>query len=197
MIAATRRRLGAGEAGLTLIELLVASAMGVVLMGGVVTLMIGAVRSQPKLSQKNTNVQTARFVLERMTRELRAGIAVKEAKPSTVSFETYVRSSTCGAGTTRPASSPSIKCQVRYTCEAGACKRTETLPGVLTGGTAVTMVKGLGSGTNFTYCAVEPCPATTEPTYVKVNLIIPSPGGGTDATTISDGASLRNATLAN
>jgi type II secretory pathway pseudopilin PulG len=192
MIAVLRQRLGKAEAGMTLIELLVAAAMGVVLMGGVVTLLIGGLRSQPKLSQKNTNIQTARVVLERMTRELRNGIVVKEAKTTTVSFETYVRSSACGAKTGLAATSPSIKCQVRYTCEAGSCKRTETAPGTLTGGTPVTMVTGLGSGTGFSYS-----PSTVAPTYVKANLVIPSPGGGTDATTISDGASLRNATLSN
>ena len=86
------------------------------------------------------------------------------------------------------ATAPSIKCQVRYTCEAGACKRTETQAGVLTGGTPVTLVKGLAAGTGFSY------PATT---YVRVTLILPSAGGGTDSTTVSDGVSLRNATLAN
>jgi len=187
MIAALRARLGASEAGLTLIELLVAAAMGVVLMGGVVTVLIGAVRSQPRLSQSAGNVQTARFALDRMTRELRNGISVAEAKTTTVSFETYVRHSSCGSSTLLAATSPSIKCQVRYTCESGACKRTETQPGVLTGGTPVTVVKGLSSATGFSY---------PSPTYVKVTLVIPSTGGGSDATTVSDGASLRNATLA-
>jgi Tfp pilus assembly protein PilW len=192
MIAAMRRRLGASEEGMTLIELLVAAAMGVVLMGGVVTLMIGAVRSQPKLGQKNANVQAARVVLERMTRELRSGFSVADAKTTTVSFETYVRSSSCGASATRAATAPSIKCQVRYTCEAGVCKRTETPPGVLTGGIAVILLSGLSGSTGFSYS-----PSAVAPNNVTVRLAIPSPGGGTDATTISDGASLRNATLAN
>jgi hypothetical protein len=65
--------------------------------------------------------------------------------------------------------------------------RTETGPGVLSGGTPVTVVSGLGSGTGFSYPSA---------TYVKVTLALPSPGGGSDSTTISDGASLRNATLA-
>ncbi len=186
-MAAIRRRLGGGEAGLTLIELLVAAAMGVVLMAGVTTVLVGALRAQPKLSQGAGNIQTARFALERMTRELRNGISVGEAKATTVSFETYVRHSSCGSSILRAAVEPSIKCQVRYTCEGGSCKRTETSPGVLNGGTPVIMVSGLGSGTGFGY------PSTT---YVKVTLAIPSPSGGSDSTTISDGASLRNATLA-
>lgn len=188
MVAALRKRLGEGQAGLTLIELLIAAAMGVVLMGAVVTVLIGALRAQPKLSTSATNIQTARYVLDRMTRELRNGISVAEAKTTTVSFETYVRSSSCGSKTPLAATSPSIKCQVRYTCESGTCKRTETQPGVLTGGTPLTMVRGLSTATGFSY------PSST---YVKVTLVIPSAGAGSNTTTVSDGASLRNATLAN
>jgi Tfp pilus assembly protein PilW len=188
MWAAIRRRLRDDEAGLTLIELLVAAAMGVVLMAGVVTVMMGALRAQPKLSEGAANVQTVRFALERITRELRNGFTVGDAKPTTVSFETYVRHSACGSNTLRAATQPSIRCQVRYTCESGRCVRIETAPGVLSGGTPVTVVKGLGTGTEFSYPSA---------TYVKVTLVIPSRGGGSDSTTISDGASLRNATLAN
>lgn len=187
MWAAVRRRLGDDEAGLTLIELLVAAAMGVVLMAGVVTVMVGALRAQPKLSEGAANIQTARFALERITRELRNGFSVGDAKASTVSFETYVRHTSCGSNTLRVATEPSIRCQVRYTCESGSCSRTETNAGVLSGGTPVTVVKGLGTGTGFNYPSA---------TYVKITLVIPSPGGGSDSTTISDGASLRNATLA-
>lgn len=189
MIAAARARLGEGESGMTLIELLVAAAMGIVLMGAVGTVMIGAMRSQPKLSKSAADIQTARFALERMTRELRNGISVAPGSTAaSVSFETYVRHTSCGSSTPLAATASSIKCQVRYTCEAGTCKRTETESGVLTGGTPVTMVGGLGAGTGFSY------PSTT---YVKVTLVLPSPGGGSDSTTVSDGVSLRNATLAN
>ncbi len=188
MVAAVRRRLGDGEAGMTLIELLVAAAIGIVLMAGVVTVLIGAVRAQPNLSESAGNIQTARWALERMTRELRNGISVAEPKATTVSFETYVRSSACGSGTALAPTSPSIKCQVRYTCASGTCSRTETMPGVLTGGTPVKMVSGLGAATEFSYPSAS---------YVKVTLVIPSAGGGSDTTTVSDGASLRNATLAN
>ena len=188
MVAAARRRLGEAEAGLTLIELLVAAAIGVVLMGGVATVLIGAMRSQPKLSKNAGNIANARFALERMTRELRNGFSVAPGATSTsVSFETYVRHSSCGSTTVLPATSPSIKCQVRYTCESGVCKRTETQPGVLSGGTAVKMVEGLSAASGFSYPSA---------TYVKVTLVLPSPSGGSDSTTVSDGVSLRNATLA-
>ena len=82
MSRGTRQRPGhASEAGLTLVELLVASAMGVVLRRG--DRLDGGQRdAQPaELSKRAQNVSSARWVLERMTREIRNGIAVDEARP--------------------------------------------------------------------------------------------------------------------
>jgi hypothetical protein len=154
--------------------------------------LVSAVRDQPKASQKAADIRTARWVLERMTRELRSGIVVRSAAASTVSFETYVRHASCGGSAPLPATSPAIKCQVRYSCAATSCTRTETPPGVLSGGTPVILFTGLSNAVNvFSYS-----PSTTEPTYVRVTLSLPSPEGGSGATTVSDAASLRNATLA-
>jgi Tfp pilus assembly protein PilW len=183
-----------GEAGLTLTELLVASAMGVVLMAAVMPLLIGALRAQPNVSQKSANIQTARWVLERMTRELREGLVVEPARSSasSVSFKTYVRHATCGGTTLLPSASPSIKCEVTYSCVAGTCTRRETAPDVYAGGSLTTIFTGLSSGSNvFSYR-----PNATAPTYVGITLAIPDPRGS-GALTVSDGASLRNATLAN
>src|SRR5215213_6086894 len=80
-----------GEAGFSLVELLVASAMSVVLLGAVGSMVVSAMRSQPDLSKKSQNISTARWVLERLTREIRNGITVDSATPSSVAFQTYVR----------------------------------------------------------------------------------------------------------
>jgi Tfp pilus assembly protein PilW len=179
-----------GEAGFTLIELLVAMTMGVVVIGGVVILLIGALRAQPQLDQKSTDIQTARWVLERMTREIRNGIVVDKATPSSVSFQTYVRRTTCGGTTTSASTAAPTRCEVTYTCSAEACSRLETAPGVYTG-TAKTIFTDLGnSGSVFAYS-----PAT-KATYIGVTLEIPGPSGS-GGITVSDGASLRNATLTN
>jgi type II secretory pathway pseudopilin PulG len=182
-----------GEAGLTLTELLVASAMGVVLMAAVVPLLIGALRAQPQISQKSANIQTARWVLERMTRELRDGVVVDKAtSTSSVSFQTYVRRTTCGGTTVPPSTSPAIKCEVTYSCSAETCTRLETEPGVYTGGSLTTIFTGLSNSSSvFSYT-----PNATTPTYVGVTIAIPNPSGS-GALTVSDGASLRNATLSN
>jgi type II secretory pathway pseudopilin PulG len=190
---ALRRRLNVlpGEAGMTLIELLVASAMGVALLATVGTLLVGALGTQPEVSRKAADVQTARFVMDRFTRELRTGVVVDKATASSVSFQTYLRRSTCGGTSTPASTSPSIKCEVTYTCSGSSCTRLEAATGVYTG-TASTVFAGLDNSSSvFTYS-----PSSTSPTYVGITIRIPSTGSAA-ATTVSDGASLRNATLSN
>jgi prepilin-type N-terminal cleavage/methylation domain-containing protein len=185
-----RPPLAGREDGFTLIEMMVAMTMGVVVMGGVMILLIGAMRSQPRLEKQATNIQTARFALERMTREIRNGIVVDKYTASSVSFQTYVRHATCG-GTTMAASTVSAtKCEVTYTCSSSSCTRIEAAPGVYTG-TAITIFSGLSNASSvFTWSP------STSPTYIGVTLKIPDPEGS-GALTASDGASLRNATLGN
>jgi Tfp pilus assembly protein PilW len=207
-VSAARRRLMAPacdrEAGLTLVELLVAAAMSVVIVGAASSMLISAVRDQPKISKRAQNISSARWVLDRMTHEIRNGIAVdpEAASASSVSFETYVRRASCGGEALAEASAPSIPCQVTYTCTTTACSRVEAEPGVETG-TAKTLFEGIDSSAVFCYVpSGEANPSTCgpageeAPTYVRVTLHIPNPEGPGDLT-ISDGASLRNATLEN
>jgi type II secretory pathway pseudopilin PulG len=176
------------EEGFTLVELLVASAMGTVLMGVVALLVVGTVKTQPRISQQAQNVTTARWVLDRMTRELRTGVAVKEQSASMVSFEGYVRHATCGGTATLASSEPAKKCRITYECSTTACFRKESEPGV-NGGNPKKVFSGINSSQVFTFA-----PNETAPTYVKITLRLPNPSG-TGALTVSDGASLRNATL--
>jgi Tfp pilus assembly protein PilW len=181
------RHMGDEQRGITLIELLVASAMGVVVMGAVASLVISAVRAQPQISQEANNITTAQWVLARMTRELRNGVHVnvKEATASRVSFETYVRTSACGGGAPLASESPAIKCQVTYECTTTSCSRLQSPPGVTTG-TPVKIFSGINTNQVFSYG-----PNGKEPTYVKVTFQMPSPRGA-GSLVISDGASLRN-----
>jgi type II secretory pathway pseudopilin PulG len=175
------------DGGYTLVELLVASTMGVVVMGAVAMLVISAVRDQPKISKQAQNITTARWVLERMTRELRGGISLKEPTPSKVSFEAYVRHTTCG-GSVQLASTASPKvCLVTFECSSTACYRREGAS-IAAPGTPRRIFSGINSNQVF-----EAVPAA-KPTYVKITLRLPNPSG-TGALTISNGASLRNATL--
>jgi len=191
-----RARLGRArsEEGFTLIELLVASAMGAVVMGAVAMLVIAAVRGQPEISKQAQNITTARWVLERLTHELRNGLSVTKAEPDEVSFQVYVRRSTCGGVAALPASTPAIKCQVTYSCTNTACSRTESAPGTYTG-TPKEIFSGIDSSEVFTYVPeVTEAAEASNVTYVKVTLSLPEPDG-VGAFTVSSGASLRNATL--
>lgn len=187
-----RSRLSGGhEDGLTLIELLVASMMSIVLLGAIGSMVISSMRSQPELSKRAQNISTARWVLERMTRELRNGVAVDEATPTTVSLRTFVRHSTCGGSGTLSSTLPAIECQVTYSCATTSCSREETAPEVIGGGSPTTIFSGIDDANVFSYS-----PNEEEPTFVGITLHLPNPSGPADLT-ISDGASLRNATLEN
>jgi type II secretory pathway pseudopilin PulG len=179
------------EGGFTLIELLVASTMGVVVLGAVGSLVVSAMKDQPRISESAQDITTARWVLERLTREIRNGVRVDSATSSSVSFQTYVRHSTCGGTGALASTSPSIKCEVTYTCAVTYCTRIEAAPGVYTG-TARRVFEGIDSSNVFSYA-----PSAIEPTFIKVTLHMPNPDGAAGGgTTVSDGASLRNAVLA-
>lgn len=191
-----------GEAGMTLIELLVAMVMGMIVVGGATAMLISAVRDQPKQQQQAESVSTARFELEQMTREIRNGISVTSASSNDISFVARVRRQSCGGGAATSPSSPAIPCQIVYSCTASVCMRTEREVGKTTGGIPTTIVKGIDSAAVFcfvpsantdpTECGA--AKAGTSPTYIGITLNVPNPSGS-GSLTISDGASLRSATL--
>lgn len=190
------------ESGLTLVELLVASAMSVILIGGAGSMVISAMRAQPETSKRAQDVSSARWVLERMTREIRNGIRIDQANSSSFSLLTYVRRATCGGSVPSSSTTPAIKCQVTYQCTTTACTRLEAAEGVYSGAPK-TFFSGINSSEAFCYVpSTEPNPLTCGPaasvggtTYVGVRLRLPRPDGTGTALTVSDGASLRNATL--
>lgn len=198
-----RARARAGdESGLTLVELLVASAMSVILMGAVGSMLVGAMRSQPEVTDRAQDVSSSRWVLERMTREIRNGIRVDQATSSSLSLLTYVRRTACGGGVPVSSTTPAIKCQVTYQCTTTSCTRLEAAEGVYVG-TPKTLFTGINSSNVFCYVpSTESDPlncgsavSAAETTYVGVRIRLPSPDGTGTSLTVSDGASLRNATL--
>ena len=190
------------EAGMTLIELLVAMIMGIIVVGGATAMLISAVRAQPKQQQQAQSINTARYELERMTREIRNGVSVTASSSSGVSFVARVRRKECGGEVSTSAATPAIQCQIVYACSTSSCTRTERKVGETTGGTAATIVTGIDSpevfcfvpsaSTDPTECAA--AKAGTSPTYIGVTLHVPNPSGP-GSLTITDGASLRSATL--
>lgn len=185
-----RARLSKDESGLTLIELLIAAAMSVAIVGAGSSMLISAVRSQPQLSERSQKVTEVRYVQERMTKELRNGIRVDVTEPTTVSFLTRVRTSACGSSAPLASDTPATDCQVTYDCSSGdACTRAEAPEGDIGGGTPKPLIGDLVSGAVFNYF-----PNKEEPTYVGIILRVPSPSGS-GALTVSDGASLRTPVL--
>ncbi|MEX0973003.1 MAG: prepilin-type N-terminal cleavage/methylation domain-containing protein [Solirubrobacterales bacterium] len=169
------------EQGYTLIELLVAATVGMVVLGGAVTIFLGAVRSEPRTASKVTAIQQGRVAVERITRELRQGLDVPTATAGELAVVTYVKQSSCGGS---PADT-SIACRVTYTCTAGECSRTVAQPDGSSPGAATQVVSGLSSTEVFSYS-----PSAAEPAYVDVALSFTAREGGPVA--IADGVALRN-----
>jgi Tfp pilus assembly protein PilW len=191
-----------GEAGMTLVELLVATIMGLIVVGGATAMLISAVRDQPKQQQQAENIDTARFELERMTREIRNGVSVSTSSSNSVSFVAQLRRTSCGGSVPTSPSAPAIQCQVLYSCTTSACTRTERQVGATSGGVTSTIVTGIDSAEVFCFVpSTETDPTECgsaqsgkSPTFVGITLNVPNPSGP-GSLTVSDGASLRSASL--
>jgi hypothetical protein len=187
------------QRGLTLVELMVATTMTLMVLGAASYLMILAVHTQPAISDRSFDIQQGRTFEDRFTRELRASYKI-EPNPaptaSTLSFDTYVRSTTCGGAPQTDPAVPAIACRVTYTCSAGACYRAEGPPST-GGGTAVKQVSGLDSsagvfGTDPTSPPASPgTPLPNDPDYITIHLAFPAKGGA-EPITLDDGVDLRN-----
>lgn len=180
------RRGGTGaEGGFTLVELLVAAATLVVVLAATLAMIPVLLRTEPEISERAAQIQKARALIERFTRELRLASSVSSATPSAVTFVTYLRRTVCG-GPPPTDGSGAIQCQVSYTCAGGACVRREGPPGTALPADGQVLVDGLISNDVFTYL-----PSATRPESVTVTLSFPAEGGD-DAVTLEDGANLRN-----
>jgi Tfp pilus assembly protein PilW len=184
-------RLRGSESGFTLVELLFSSMLGLMLIATGVTVFVGVQRSQPGEAQRGVTIQSARNVLERITREIRQGSTVYASTGTQLSLLTMVHSATCGGAQANTA----IQCKVTYTCSSGSCIRTEMAPPPATGsGSPVTVVTGLSSSNIFSYTPT--CGATStsgSPGYVCVNLVFAG-NNGDDVLTVQDGAAPVNPT---
>jgi type II secretory pathway pseudopilin PulG len=186
------------QRGMTLVELMLAMTMTLVALGVASFLIIVTVQTQPGISDRSYDIQQGRLLQEEFTRDLRASYKIEPTPPptaSSISFDTYVRRTTCGGSPQTNPAVPAIPCQVTYSCTAGECSRAEGPPGV-GGGTPVKMVSGLAStavfGTNPTSPPTSPAtPLPADPGYITIHLVFPSRGGG-GAITLDDGVDLRN-----
>jgi prepilin-type N-terminal cleavage/methylation domain-containing protein len=185
------------EEGFTLAELLISMSLGLIVLAAAVFVFTAGIRLQPRIQKRAVEIQQARTMSERMTRELRQGSnASVSGDASQLMILTYVpRSTTCDAPVTT--GSAIARCRVFYRCAASgataSCTRTECPPTVLSVGTGCgsprTVVSGLSTSQVFSFS-----PQTPGQAYVGVRLQYPAENGD-DAITIQDGVALRNPPL--
>jgi type II secretory pathway pseudopilin PulG len=175
------------EAGLTLVEMIVAMAMAIVITGAAVAMMVSALNRQPDLTERGDKVGDASVAVEKLVREIRQGVvgSVATGLPANqLQFETYVDGA-CGSTTV----TTGTKCKVSYQCESEKCTRTTG-----SGTTATTTIAtGVRNSDNFEYVTgTSPCSKVTgEPvSFVAVKIELKSKKGG--IITLSDGAGLRS-----
>jgi type II secretory pathway pseudopilin PulG len=176
--------------GFTLPELLVGAVLGLIVIGSGVSLFASGIRVEPATRDRAAQIQAARTMAERISRELRQGSNSVSADPSQLGILTYVPRTSCGGSTVGPAK----RCWVFYDCEAaGTCSRTECpstvfTPGPLCGA-PVEVVHGLASHDVFAISPQIPGQA-----MVRLKLAFAAQDGE-DAITIEDGVALRNPPL--
>jgi Tfp pilus assembly protein PilV len=190
MLGRRWQRRVAAEDGLTLPELLIASVLGLVVVGAAVTIFASGVANQPRIGERTAEIQQARTMSERLARELRQGSNASSATPGVLSILTYVPHVSCGSAAVGAA----IRCRVFYSCNAsGTCVRTECPPNLTSIGVGcgptTTTVTGLADNNVFSFT-----PRTPGEAYVSIRLAFPATGGE-DAITVQDGVALRNPPL--
>jgi prepilin-type N-terminal cleavage/methylation domain-containing protein len=189
MVDGVSRRPIASDGGFTLPELLIATVIGLLVVGGAVTVFSAAVRSQPNVRDRNAAIQQARTMTEGLTRELRQGSNATSTAGGNLAILTYVPRTSCGSTSVGPAT----RCKIFYSCTAGACARSECPPSFTAVGPGCgltrTVVTGLADDNVFAVSPRVPGEA-----YVSVRLAFPA-ANGEDAITLQDGVALRNPPL--
>jgi prepilin-type N-terminal cleavage/methylation domain-containing protein len=185
-----RATMAGDQDGFTLVELLIAVVIGLLLVGSTVSLFTAGVRSEPRISERSAQIQEARTMAERLSRELRLGSNASSPNPSQLMILTYVPRAECG----NPTPGATQRCRIFYGCStAGDCTRTECGPNTITPpdgcGASTQVVEGLADNQVFAFT-----PRTPGQAFVSVRLAFPA-GDGEDAITIEDGVALRNPPL--
>jgi prepilin-type N-terminal cleavage/methylation domain-containing protein len=192
------------EDGFTLPELLIATVVGLFLIGSTATLFARTASTEPRARDRAAQIQQARVMSERLTRELRQA-SDATTLPTTctglcpgLSVLAFVPSTPSCDGTARTDTSTASRCRVFYFCSAaGSCTRTECPPTVTATATptdppcspTLPVIEGLTSNQVFSFS-----PRTPGHSYISFALGFAAESGG-DAITIEDGAALRNPPL--
>jgi prepilin-type N-terminal cleavage/methylation domain-containing protein len=204
MKRATWHGKAASEDGFTLVELLVATVIGLAVVGSAVSLFVTAAQTQPRASDRSEQIQQARFTSERLSRELRQASDATmlpttcTANCASLAVLAFVPTTAACNGSARSGTSTAVRCRVFYSCSAsGTCTRTEcpptvaatTVPAAPPCGPTVQVLEGLASNQVFTFS-----PRTPGHAFIAYALSFDAESGD-DAITIEGGAALRNPPL--
>jgi prepilin-type N-terminal cleavage/methylation domain-containing protein len=200
----TKHRQLAGDGGFTLPELLMATVIGLFLVGATVSVFTSTLKSEPTARDRASQIEQARVMSERLTRELRQA-SDATTLPTTctgtcpgISVLTYTPSTPICDGSLRTGTTTASRCRVFYSCSsAGTCTRTEcptTVAATMTPtsppcGPTVTVIEGLTSNSVFSFS-----PRTPGHSFITFALSFAAENGD-DAITVQDGAALRNPPL--
>jgi prepilin-type N-terminal cleavage/methylation domain-containing protein len=165
------------ERGFSLPELLVAVMVATIVAGAGLTVVMLALRAEPKVADRSAQIQEGRVLIERVSRELRQGTDVLSANATGLQVLTHVGSSACGG----PAASTAIVCRVTYACVSTSCTRTERNPDGSGSAPAQQVVSGIRGPNVFSYQ-----PGPTDPDYIGITLSFPDENGA-ETVTLEDG----------
>lgn len=177
-----------------MIEMLVASAVGLIVIAALVMVMTSVIRAQPAQQERAAQIQDGRVMLERMVRDLRQGQPVTGATSNSaqITVDAYTRGGCNGGAPTAPAA-PAQLCRITYACTGGASTATCTRSAGT--GPALTFLTGLESADVFSYGATTSPSCTlgdtATPGFVCLTLAYPA-ADGDEAVTFEDSAYLRN-----
>jgi type II secretory pathway pseudopilin PulG len=191
VFAALSKRLqrSTDESGFTLVELLVATAMMVVICGAAVLMLTSVMKQTPKVTTRADQIGTARNAIEKIAREVRQGREATSTGASQMTLKTFCTSSGGAAS----------ECTVAYSCalESGkttyACSRTVS-------GVTTKVVGGLASAEVFCFfpnTESKECGkagTASPPRYVGIQVRIPQTTATETQTVLEGGAALHNST---
>lgn len=174
-------RLRRDQSGFTLVETLIASGLGVILVSAVALFADITIRTQHSTGKITAALDQQRVGLERMTREIRQATTFSLLNSQKVEMTTYVNSAYGSAAELR---------RVRYDCSAGeVCRRSEGPVGGAFTSTDVEIVSVVQNADVF-----DPQP-DINPRYVAIALRVRAKGTANEAErviTLRDGVDLRN-----
>ena len=178
----------ADESGFTIIELLVATAVMVIICGAAVLMLTSVMKQAPKVTNRADQIGFARNVIGQITSEVRQGREATSTGASQMTLKTF-----CTNG------GAASECTVSYSCALEAGKTTfacsKTVAGVTT-----TVVGGLASGEVFCFypnTEGKECgkaSTTALPRYVGLQVRFPQQSASETQTVLEGGAALHNST---